>query len=118
MQFAKNEVQFKRVALQNVYGSHLSMRLQMEESILSNFQRLPTLKSEFVGLSTSLGLDEEIGFSDFLRGTLRLCATSLTCAQGLITDVCSLPRLLLLSDPSAPESAIDLHEVMEHRLGL
>jgi hypothetical protein len=73
MQFAKNEVQFKRVALQNVYGSHLSMRLQMEESILSNFQRLPTLKSEFVGLSTSLGLDEEIGFSDFLRGTLRLC---------------------------------------------
>lgn len=88
LNFAKNEVQFKRAALQNVYGSHLSMRLQMEESILSNFQRLPTLKSEFVGLSTSLGLDEEIGFSDFLR------------------------------DPSAPESAIDLHEVMEHRLGL
>jgi len=88
IEIVKNDVQFKSAALDNLFGSHMPARLQMEESILSNFQRLPTLKSDLVGLSTVLGLDEDIGFSDYLR------------------------------DPSAPEAVINLHDVMEQRLGL
>ena len=46
----------------------MPMRLQMEQAILSEFQRLPTLHSDFIGLETMLGIDEEIGFEDFLTG--------------------------------------------------
>lgn len=52
----------------NIFGSHLPLRMQMEQTILSQFQRLPALQSEFCGLETLLGKDEEFGFEDYLNG--------------------------------------------------
>eukprot|EP01128_Nolandella_sp_AFSM9_P005942 TRINITY_DN2974_c0_g2_i1.p1 TRINITY_DN2974_c0_g2~~TRINITY_DN2974_c0_g2_i1.p1 ORF type:complete len:120 (-),score=32.29 TRINITY_DN2974_c0_g2_i1:74-433(-) len=51
-------------ALQNIYGSHMPMRMSMERSMLSSFQRLPVLKSEMVGLSTITGSDMEMHFGE------------------------------------------------------
>lgn len=82
----------------------------MEESILTNFQRLPTLKSDFVGLSTTLGVDEELGFADYLRGWTTCLFACLSTATHFL--------LFPSAEPSAPEAAIDLHAVMEHRLGM
>merc|ERR1712196_215183 len=49
-----------------LFGSHMSMRMRMESAILSRHQRLPGLKSNFVGLSTLHNTDEEFGFEDVL----------------------------------------------------
>jgi len=86
--FNQNNMDFKRVALNNIFGTHMPLRMQMEQSILSEFQRLPSLTSELVGLETMLGIDEDLGFEDFLH------------------------------DPTCPESVVDVHRVMEERLGL
>lgn len=51
-----------------IYGSHASLRLQMDRAILAQFQRLPGMHSNFSGLDTLLGRDEEIGFEDYLNG--------------------------------------------------
>jgi len=88
LNFRKNDHQFRRIALDNIFGTHMPMRLQMEQAILSEFQRLPSLHSDFTGLETMLGIDEDIGFEDFL------------------------------SDPTSPEYGVDVHQVMEHKLGL
>lgn len=40
----------------------------MECAVLSQFQRLPPLRSEMCGLNTILGKDEELDFSDILVG--------------------------------------------------
>lgn len=44
------------------------MRFQLEQSLFSQFQRLPALNSEFCALDTLLGKDEEFGFEDYLNG--------------------------------------------------
>merc|ERR1712216_787735 len=49
-----------------IYGSHMAMRMQMENAILSRHQRLPGLKSNFVGLSALHNTDEDFGFEDVL----------------------------------------------------
>jgi len=51
-------------ALQNVYGSHMPMRLEMEKRLLSQFQRLPVLRSELAGLDTITKRDLEMEFGD------------------------------------------------------
>ncbi|KAL6080186.1 hypothetical protein QOT17_000563 [Balamuthia mandrillaris] len=86
--FVNNDTSFKRAALSNVFGSHMSLRLQAEEAILSEFQRLPSLHSERSGLKTMLGVDDDLGFVDFLQ------------------------------DPSYSETSVDLHNAMEAKLGL
>jgi len=86
--FAKNDKEFKRLALANVFGSHFPLEQQLEEGILRGIHRLPPLHSEFVGLSTLLDTDEDITFEDFLN------------------------------DPRDSEYGVDLHLVMEERLGL
>jgi len=53
--------------LGNIYGSHAPLRMQMEETILSQFQRFPGMKSSFVGLETILGTRDEIEFRDYLN---------------------------------------------------
>ncbi len=79
----------KRVALSNIYGSHMPMRMQMEQFYLArplrytfnsyffcsakfkiNFCRMPGLQSDYSGLKTVLGEDEDFGFADYLNGTL------------------------------------------------
>merc|ERR1711966_390570 len=51
-----------------LYGGHMAMRTQLETAILSRRQRLPGLKSNFVGLSTLHNMDEDFGFEDVLDG--------------------------------------------------
>ena len=64
--FEKQAFENKMKHLESVYGSHAAIRMRMEKAILSQFQRLPGLKSEFAGLDTILGKDEGISFEDFL----------------------------------------------------
>jgi len=64
--YEQNQIELKRNTLSNVFGTHLPLRLQMEQQILTQFQRLPGLHSEFVGLETLLGTDEDIQFEDYL----------------------------------------------------
>merc|ERR1711998_404944 len=49
-----------------LYGSHMAMRMQMENANLSRHQRLPGRKSNFVGLSSLHNPDEDFGFEDVL----------------------------------------------------
>jgi proteasome maturation protein len=45
------------------------MKLEMEQAILSQFQRLPGLKSSMVGLDTLMNRDEDIDAGDYLGST-------------------------------------------------
>jgi len=56
------------MALGNVFGSHMVMRLEMEKKLLSTHQRLPVLKSEFAGLDTVTQNDLTIGLEDAFGG--------------------------------------------------
>ncbi len=47
------------------------MRMQMEQILLSQFQRLPGLRSEYAGLETLMGRDEDFGPEDYLNCTAR-----------------------------------------------
>jgi len=84
----KQKELLRNFTLANVYGSHMPLRLQMEQTILSQIQRLPGLHSSFAGLETLLGKDEEIGFED------------------------------IFNDPEYSVENIDVHEAMEQRLKL
>lgn len=42
----------------------MPIRLQTEKQILSQFQRLPGIRSEMPGLETMLGKDEDLDFED------------------------------------------------------
>merc|ERR1712028_195550 len=64
--FLRHKMDAKDAELGALYGSHFMMRRKMEEALLSRHQRLPGLKSEFMGLSTLLNMDEEFGFEDCL----------------------------------------------------
>lgn len=79
----------RNLAISNVYGSHMVMRMEMEKRILSGIQRLPVLHSEFAGLESVTGADTEITFSDYLN----------------------TPQLRETASPS-------VHVLMEHKLGL
>merc|ERR1719223_976411 len=75
--------------LERVYGSHAALRFRTEKAILTQFQRLPGLKSEFVGLDTLMGRDDTMGFEDFL------------------------------SDPyETPDMLKPVHSIMEDKLGM
>merc|ERR1712046_501879 len=65
--FLRRKMDCKARELSMLYGSHMMMRQKMEEAILSRHQRLPGLKSEFVGLSSLLALDSDFGFEDCLN---------------------------------------------------
>jgi proteasome maturation protein len=53
--------------LAKVYGSHVPLRLHMEEKILAQVRRFPGLPSSHIGLETLLGLETEIEFGDYLN---------------------------------------------------
>jgi len=85
----RNEWERKKQTTELVFGAHMPLRLQMEAAILSQFQRLPGIKSEFVGLEILLGTDEDITVED------------------------------VFNDPEFSEELIPpLHETMEKRLGM
>merc|ERR1712086_183111 len=64
--FLRQKVDQKAMDMGNLYESHMMMRFKMEEALLARHQRLPGLKSEFVGLNTLLNNDEDFGFDDVL----------------------------------------------------
>eukprot|EP01087_Luapelamoeba_hula_P016955 TRINITY_DN527_c0_g1_i1.p1 TRINITY_DN527_c0_g1~~TRINITY_DN527_c0_g1_i1.p1 ORF type:complete len:138 (-),score=30.30 TRINITY_DN527_c0_g1_i1:144-524(-) len=86
--FHKNNAEFRTLAMNNLFGTHMQMRFQMENAILGEFARLPGLQTDYTGLETMLDLDENLDFYDFL------------------------------GDPSCPEHSVDIHQVMEHKLNL
>merc|ERR1711998_562678 len=61
-----NKMHGKLEESEALFGGHMAMRMQMESAILSRHQRLPGLKSNFVGLTTLHNMDEEFGFEDVL----------------------------------------------------
>ena len=67
----RNKLNLQSWTLNNVYGSHMVMRMQMEQNLLSQFQRLPGLRSEYAGLETLMGRDEDFGPEDYLNCTAR-----------------------------------------------
>lgn len=85
----RNHEYMRNLAISNVYGSHMVMRMEIEKRILSGIQRLPVLHSEFAGLESLTGADTEIGFGDYLN----------------------TPQLRETASPS-------VHILMEHKLGL
>jgi len=75
-QAPKQKWESKVARVSQIYGSHAALRLQMDRAVLSQFKRLPGMRSSFVGLDTMLGRDEEIGFEDYLEGVLGLPSVS------------------------------------------
>uniref|UniRef100_A0A6B2LVA5 Uncharacterized protein n=1 Tax=Arcella intermedia TaxID=1963864 RepID=A0A6B2LVA5_9EUKA len=61
---ASRQIALDNFALKNVYGEHMTMRLEMEKRILSSFQRAPVLRSEFCGLHTITGEDMTLDFGN------------------------------------------------------
>ncbi len=68
----KNQLNMRNFTTTNIFGSHMFMRMRMDETILSQFQRLPGLRSEFCGLDTLLNRDEDFAFEDYLNGIFTL----------------------------------------------
>ncbi|PRP80149.1 proteasome maturation factor UMP1 family protein [Planoprotostelium fungivorum] len=83
-----NQQQLQQFTLNNMFGTHMFLRLQTEQAILSQFQRLPGLQSEFSGLQTMLGQDETIELEDYL------------------------------GSPMDPVDNVSVHDIMEKRLGV
>lgn len=75
-----------------VYGQHVPLRMMMERNILSQHRRLPGLRSNLVGLSESMGIDDDIEPEDMFN----------------IQDECPVLRA----------GVRDLHSTMEDRLGM
>jgi hypothetical protein len=75
-----------------VYGQHVPLRMMMERNILAEHRRLPGLRSNLVGLSESMGIDDDIEPEDMFN----------------LQDEC----------PSLRTGVRDLHSMMEDRLGM
>ena len=75
-----------------VYGLHAPLRMIMERNCLAQHRRLPGLKSNFVGLSESMGIDDDIEPEDMFYQQ----------------DECPVLRA----------GVADLHSMMEDRLGM
>ena len=98
-----------------VYGSHLPMKLQMEEKILGQFQRFPGLRSSFAGLEALSGRDMEIEFGDYLNGE---CLVANAFRNSHILFVFNTHLLSLLSpDPRYSEEQVDGLVKMERKFG-
>eukprot|EP00252_Welwitschia_mirabilis_P016903 TRINITY_DN37651_c0_g1_i1.p1 TRINITY_DN37651_c0_g1~~TRINITY_DN37651_c0_g1_i1.p1 ORF type:complete len:144 (+),score=34.49 TRINITY_DN37651_c0_g1_i1:232-663(+) len=87
----KKQFETKRRILENVYGSALPLKMEIEQQILSRFQRpYGMLPSSMLGLESMTGALEEFGFEDYLN------------------------------DPRDSETFVppDMHHAMEVKLGL
>ena len=65
--FAKQQDANQKNLLARVYGSHLPMKLHMEQTLLSQFRRCGGLPSSNLGLSIVMGKDEEIDWGDVMN---------------------------------------------------
>ena len=60
----------KKNLLRNTQGVHAAMRLNMEQTILSQYRRLPGFHSEFMGLEIMQDSMTRVGVEDVLNGAL------------------------------------------------
>ena len=81
----------------------------MEQTILSQYRRLPGFHSEFVGLEVMGMSNERIGFEDVLNGTSS--PNKLLSKTGVICCSRADPR-------DRMDAPIELHEGMEQLLGM
>ena len=58
------EAALERRMLSATYGGHMALRMQMEEAILGQFGRLPSLQSSRCGLETLQGKDQTLDVAD------------------------------------------------------
>ena len=58
----------RAIALAAPFGSFAENRVRLESAILGQFTRLPGLHSSNAGLEALWGMDEEIGYKDYLGG--------------------------------------------------
>ncbi|CAH3127119.1 unnamed protein product [Porites lobata] len=65
--FLQNQEMLDFKMLRNTQGLQAPLKLQMERSVASKIQRLPCLPSSMVALDTLMGIDESLGFEDFLN---------------------------------------------------
>jgi|LauGreDrversion4_2_1035121.scaffolds.fasta_scaffold49515_3 hypothetical protein len=91
-QFLVNSEKEKLRKANAVYGRHVPMRMLMERQILSQHRRLPGLRSNMVGLSEVMGIDDDIEPEDIFYQQ----------------DECPIVRA----------GVTDLHSMMENRLGM
>lgn len=75
-----------------LHGRHASLRLLLERNVLAQQRRLPCLKSNLLGLSESMGLEDDFGPEDLYYQP----------------DECPVLR----------PGVSDVHSAMESRLGL
>jgi hypothetical protein len=57
----------KKSLLRNTQGMHMAMRLNMEQTILSQYRRLPGFHSEFTGLEIMQDSMSNVGVQDILN---------------------------------------------------
>ena len=57
----------KKSLLRNTQGVHMAMRLNMEQTILSQYRRLPGFHSEFMGLEIMQDNMTHVGVHDILN---------------------------------------------------
>eukprot|EP00871_Galdieria_phlegrea_P001226 jgi/Galph1/2103/GphlegSOOS_G792.1 len=67
-QSAEQERRTRNQLLALVSGSHVPLRMEIEQRILSQFHRLPGFETSQPGLDTILGNDETITFEDVFEG--------------------------------------------------
>ena len=91
-QFLVNSEKEKLRKANAVYGRHVPMRMLLERQILAQHRRLPGLKSNMVGLSEVMGIDDDIEPEDLFYQQ----------------DECPIVRA----------GVTDLHSMMEQRLGM
>lgn len=90
--FLANAEKERMMRANAMFGFHAPLRMMMEREALVEHRRLPGLKSNFVGLSESMGLDDTIDFAD-IYGQQEDC-------------------------PILHSGVADLHSMMEERLGM
>lgn len=68
VQQLRTQEAMKNFTTTNVFGTHMTLKQQMEQKLVSQFHRLPGLPSAFCGLDTLRGADDDFGFEDWFDG--------------------------------------------------
>jgi hypothetical protein len=116
----------KKNLLRNTQGVHAAMRLNMEQTILSQYRRLPGFHSEFMGLEIMSDAMTTVGVEDFLNGVYLSPGCSLCDCMHYFREkmqfFCSRLRSCFnnaFADPrESMEAPIAMHEGMERLLGI
>jgi proteasome maturation protein len=64
-----HKAEAKKNLLRNTQGIHAAMRVSMEQTILSQYRRLPGFHSEFMGLEVMNSSMTNVGVEDILNGS-------------------------------------------------